>query len=71
MSDMTMIGLFALSDPLRPGVEETINVLKNKMDINVRMATGDNIVTARVVAINAGIATKEELEDEDACLELA
>ena len=46
MSDMTMIGFFGLIDGLRPGAEETINVLKNKMGINIRMVTGDNIVTA-------------------------
>ena len=69
MSDMTLIGIFGLRNPLRPGVEETVNVLKNKMGINVRMTTGDSLVTARHVAINAGIATKEELEDEDACME--
>ena len=66
---MTMIGIFALCDPLRQGAAETVNVLKNKMGINVRMVTGDNISTARKVAIDAGIATQEELEQENACME--
>ena len=36
-----------LRSPLGPGVEEAVNVLKNKMGINIRIATGDNIETAR------------------------
>ena len=33
------------------------------------MVTGDNIVTASKVAIDVGIATREELEKENVCLE--
>ena len=39
------------------------------MGINVRMVTGDNITTAKEVAIEAGIATREAFKEENVCLE--
>jgi magnesium-transporting ATPase (P-type) len=33
------------------------------------MVTGDNIVTARAIAINCNILTKDQLEDTRCCME--
>ncbi len=37
--------------------------------INVRMVTGDNLDTAKAIAIEAGIITKEEADMEYVCME--
>ena len=39
------------------------------MGINVRMVTGDNMLTSKEVAIEAGIASREAFKEENVCLE--
>ena len=43
-----------IEDPLRPEAPETIHACQ-KAGITVRMVTGDNINTARSIAIKCGI----------------
>ena len=62
-SNMTMQALFGIMDVLRPGVREAIQVYK-QMGVNVRITSGDNIVTLREIAILAGIITEDEKEDD-------
>jgi magnesium-transporting ATPase (P-type) len=52
--DLTMVGIFGLKDPLRPGIREAVETC-HKAGINVRMVTGDNIDTARAISLEAGI----------------
>lgn len=59
-NDLIFLAAFGLNDELRPGVNECIQKLFNG-GINVRMISGDNIVTASECAIKAGILQKEEL----------
>ena len=59
-----MIGVFGLMDPLRPGIAEAID-LCNVAGINVRMCTGDNIVTATAISKEAHILSDSDLEDKD------
>ena len=63
-SDLTLITIFGIRDALRPGVKEAIKACHNA-GINVRMVTGDNIMTARIVAIDAGIITEADLADSE------
>jgi len=49
-----MVGIFALMDPLRPGVTEAVDTC-HKAGVNVRMCTGDNIDTATAISIKAHI----------------
>jgi len=62
--ELTMVGIFGLKDPLRPGIKESVEKC-HKAGINVRMVTGDNIDTARAISLEAGILTQKDL-DEDA-----
>lgn len=39
------------------------------MGITVRMVTGDNLVTAKIIALDAGIIKKEDLESDEVCTE--
>lgn len=51
---LTLIGIVGIMDPLRP---EVVNAVKDCQNagITVRMVTGDNAITARHIAIEAGI----------------
>lgn len=58
---MTVIGIYALIDPLRDEIVESVKKC-HRAGINIRMVTGDNIDTARAIAINAGLLTEEEAQ---------
>lgn len=62
--NLTAIGIFALVDPLRPGIRESVE-LCNRAGINVRMCTGDHIDTAIAISKEAGIVTAAELADDE------
>ncbi|XP_015947007.1 probable copper-transporting ATPase HMA5 [Arachis duranensis] len=51
-----VIGVLAISDPLKPGAEEVISILKS-MKIRSVMVTGDNWGTANSIAREVGIET--------------
>lgn len=51
---LVLIGIVGIEDPLRPEVSESVATCK-KAGINVRMVTGDNIITARNIALKCGI----------------
>jgi P-type Cu+ transporter len=56
--DQRLAGLIAIADPLKPTTQEAIAALKAQ-NITVVMLTGDNRVTARVVADRLGITEVE------------
>lgn len=60
-SGLTMVGIFALMDPLRPGVTEAVDTC-HKAGVNVRMCTGDNIDTATAISIKAHILEASDLD---------
>ena len=59
--NLTMVGMFGLKDPLRPGIKEAVETC-HRAGINVRMVTGDNIDTARAISLEAGIITQADLD---------
>ncbi|EMD33945.1 hypothetical protein CERSUDRAFT_117474 [Gelatoporia subvermispora B] len=54
--DMTLIGIVGIEDPLRDGVREAVKDC-SKAGVTVKMCTGDNVLTARSIAIQCGIFT--------------
>ena len=66
-SKLAVVGIFALADPLRPEIVESVRKCKSA-GINIRMVTGDNIETAKAIAIEAGIVTKEEVDGKYVCM---
>uniref|UniRef100_A0A8B9KIF1 Calcium-transporting ATPase n=1 Tax=Astyanax mexicanus TaxID=7994 RepID=A0A8B9KIF1_ASTMX len=54
VSDLTAICVVGIEDPVRPEVPEAIRKCQ-RAGITVRMVTGDNINTARAIAIKCGI----------------
>ncbi|XP_047202384.1 plasma membrane calcium-transporting ATPase 2 isoform X11 [Girardinichthys multiradiatus] len=54
LSDLTAISIVGIEDPVRPEVPDAIQKCQ-RAGITVRMVTGDNINTARAIAIKCGI----------------
>ncbi|XP_044146031.1 plasma membrane calcium-transporting ATPase 2 isoform X1 [Bufo gargarizans] len=54
VADLTCIAVVGIEDPVRPEVPEAIQKCQ-RAGITVRMVTGDNINTARAIAIKCGI----------------
>lgn len=65
---LTVIGIYALQDPLRDEIVDSVKRC-HAAGINVRMVTGDNIDTAKAIAINAGILKPEDANKQWACLD--
>jgi P-type Ca2+ transporter type 2B len=66
--NLTIVGIFALQDPLRPEIVESV-MKCHKAGINIRMVTGDNLDTAKAIAVEAGIVLKEDVDKEYVCME--
>lgn len=54
MDNMTCICIVGIEDPVRPEVPDAIRQCQ-RAGITVRMVTGDNINTARAIALKCGI----------------
>lgn len=66
--DLTLIGIYALQDPLRDEIVESVKIC-HRAGINVRMVTGDNLDTAKAIALEAGILDPKDAELEYACMD--
>ena len=55
-TDLTLIGITGIEDPLREGVREAVAKCK-KAGVRVTMCTGDNVLTARLIAQQCSIYT--------------
>jgi Ca2+-transporting ATPase len=58
-SDLTVIGVAAISDPIREEVPGAIKSCRGA-GVTVRMVTGDNIDTARAIAKECGILSEDD-----------
>jgi len=58
---MTLVAIFGIKDPLRPGIQEAIEKCR-QAHVHVRMVTGDNIETAIAIAKDAGILPRNDEE---------
>ena len=63
-----IVGIFALQDPLRDEIVDSVRKC-NMAGINVRMVTGDNLDTAKAIAIEAGIVSALEVDLQYVCME--
>jgi P-type Ca2+ transporter type 2C len=54
--DMTLIGITGIEDPLRDSVREAVAKC-HKAGVTIKMCTGDNVLTARSIALQCGIYT--------------
>jgi Ca2+-transporting ATPase len=54
--NMVLLGIVGIQDPLRKGVREAVLTCQ-KAGVTVRMVTGDNMTTAKAIAMECGIFT--------------
>ena len=67
-NNLTVVGIYALQDPLRDEIVESVKKCK-RAGINIRMVTGDNIDTAKAIAVEAGIVSLAEVDNQYVCME--
>ncbi|KAL5712488.1 P-type Ca(2+) transporter [Ranunculus cassubicifolius] len=61
--DLTLLGIVGIKDPCRPGVKKAVNACQDA-GVKIKMITGDNVFTARAIAIECGIL-EPDLEYND------
>ena len=61
--NLSFCGLFALGKPLRSGVVHTVRAFE-AAGINIRVVTGDNIVSAKAIALEAGIISASDMSED-------
>ena len=67
-SGLTLVAIVGIMDILRTEVPNSVSRCK-RAGITVRMITGDNITTAKAIAVNCGIITVDEKDDPMVCVE--
>lgn len=60
-TDLTLMGVFGIADVIRPEVPGAIQICQTA-GITVRMVTGDNIDTARAIAIKCNLVSPDDKE---------
>ena len=53
-NQLCLVAIVGIQDPLRKEIRQAVQDCYNS-HVNVRMVTGDNIITARAIALEAGI----------------
>jgi magnesium-transporting ATPase (P-type) len=71
-ADLIYICTFGLEDPLRPNIDESIQLLRygsleaadgsEGSQVNIRMTTGDHLESALAIALKTGIIKHEEFQ---------
>ena len=64
ISGLVLQTIVGIQDPERPGVPDAVELCRSA-GVTVRMVTGDHKDTARAIAINCKILTREEAADPD------
>ncbi|KAL3728106.1 hypothetical protein ACJRO7_032800 [Eucalyptus globulus] len=65
---LTLLGIVGIKDPCRPGVRRAV-VSCRSAGVNIKMITGDNMHTARAIALECGIFNPEEDLEHEAIVE--
>ncbi|KAK0571958.1 hypothetical protein LWI29_023972 [Acer saccharum] len=65
-NDLVLLAIVGIKDPCRPSVKDAVRLCQIA-GVKVRMVTGDNIQTARAIALDCGILTLEA--DESTIIE--
>ncbi|KAF4341592.1 Ca2+-transporting ATPase [Fusarium beomiforme] len=66
--NLTWMGVVGIQDPVRKGVPEAVSDC-GIASVNVKMVTGDNVETARAIALNCGILTESTINEPDAVMQ--
>ncbi|KAL3825633.1 hypothetical protein ACJIZ3_021662 [Penstemon smallii] len=66
--ELVLLAIVGIKDPCRPGVREAVQLCVNA-GVKVRMVTGDNLQTARAIALECGILGSNENATEPYLME--
>ncbi|ONK70582.1 uncharacterized protein A4U43_C05F35220 [Asparagus officinalis] len=66
--DLILLGIVGIKDPCRPGVRDAVRLCTNA-GVKVRMVTGDNLQTAKAIALECGILNSEADATEPTLIE--
>ncbi|KAL0681914.1 hypothetical protein Bca4012_048761 [Brassica carinata] len=66
--DLILLAIVGIKDPCRPGVKDSVQLCQNA-GVKVRMVTGDNVQTARAIALECGILTSDADASEPTLIE--
>lgn len=66
--NLVLLGIIGIKDPCRPGVKDAVR-LCTEAGVKVRMVTGDNLQTAKAIAIECGILLSLEDATEPSIIE--
>ncbi|KAF1859217.1 hypothetical protein Lal_00009801 [Lupinus albus] len=67
-NDLILLAIVGIKDPCRPGVKEAVRICADA-GVKVRMVTGDNLQTAKAIALECGILTSTEEAVEPTIIE--
>ncbi|GFQ05646.1 calcium-transporting ATPase 9 plasma membrane-type [Phtheirospermum japonicum] len=67
-NDLVLVAIVGIKDPCRPGVREAVELCKHA-GVKVRMVTGDNIQTAKAIALECGILSPDSDTSEPYVIE--
>ncbi|KAJ3707985.1 hypothetical protein LUZ61_011690 [Rhynchospora tenuis] len=62
-NDLILLAIVGMKDPCRPGVKDAVLLCTNA-GVKVRMVTGDNLQTAKAIALECGILAENERADD-------
>ncbi|XP_048137719.1 calcium-transporting ATPase 12, plasma membrane-type-like [Rhodamnia argentea] len=65
---LTLLGIVGIKDPCRPGVRRAVASCRSA-GVNMKMITGDNVHTARAIALECGIFNPDEDIEHEAIVE--
>ncbi|KAL3728099.1 hypothetical protein ACJRO7_032793 [Eucalyptus globulus] len=65
---LTLLGIVGIKDPCRPGVRRAVSACRSA-GVNIKMITGDNMRTARAIALECGIFNPDEDLEHEAIVE--
>lgn len=66
--NLVLLAIVGIKDPCRPGVREAVRIC-TAAGVKVRMVTGDNLQTAKAIALECGILSSEEEAAEGVIIE--
>ncbi|CAM8909633.1 unnamed protein product [Rhodiola kirilowii] len=66
--DLVLLAIVGIKDPCRPGVREAVRIC-TAAGVKVRMVTGDNLQTAKAIALECGILSSVEEATDGAIIE--
>ncbi|KAL5712430.1 P-type Ca(2+) transporter [Ranunculus cassubicifolius] len=65
---LALVGIVGIKDPCRPGVKNAVKACQDA-GVTVKMITGDNVYTARAIAIECGILDPDLESNEELVVE--